>query len=81
MTKEERKQKEIEKLQRYHRENRGEWWFYPFWKKVLYVIMSPFIMLWLAFCWCIMKIGAYLFIFGDMLSGFRWNGGNWSEDV
>ena len=70
-----------ETVKRYVEEGRGEWWFYPLWKKILYVILFPFIMLWLGICWCVMKIGRGLFQLGDLMSGFSWNEGNWMEDV
>lgn len=81
MTKEERQEKELEKVKKYHAEGRGEWWFYPWYKKILYIIIAPFIMLWFGICWCIMKLGRGIFVFGDWLSGWRWNEGNWLEDV
>jgi hypothetical protein len=28
-----------------------------------------------------MKIGRGVYQFGDFMSGYRWNGGDWSEDV
>ena len=71
----------LETVKRYVEEGRGVWWFYPLWKKILYVILFPFVMLWLGVCWCVMKIGRGLFQLGDLMSGFRWNGGNWMEDV
>ncbi len=71
----------LETVKRYVEEGRGEWWFYPLWKKILYIILFPFVMLWLGICWCVMKIGRGLFQLGDLMSGFRWNGGNWMEDV
>lgn len=76
-----KKETEIEKLQRYQNEGRGDWWFYPLWKKILYVILFPFIMAWIWFCWCLMKLGRGIFQLGDLLCGNRWNGGNWLEDV
>lgn len=71
----------LETVKRYVEEGRGEWWFYPLWKKILCVILFPFVMLWLGVCWCVMKIGRGLFQLGDLMSGFRWNEGNWMEDV
>lgn len=71
----------LETVKRYVEEGRGVWWFYPLWKKILYVILFPFVMLWLGVCWCVMKIGRGLFQLGDLMSCFRWNGGNWMEDV
>lgn len=75
------KETKIEKLKRYQSEGRGDWWFYPLWKKILYVITFPFIMLWLGLCWCIMKVGRGLFILGDWMSFWMWNDGNWMENV
>jgi hypothetical protein len=71
----------IEKLERYQREGRGDWWFYPLWKQILYIIIFPFVMLWYGLTWVIMIIGRGLFQLGDLMSGKRWNGGNWMEDV
>lgn len=71
----------IERLQKYYAEGRGDWWFYPLWKQILYCIAFPFIMIWMCICWCIMQIGKWIFRFGDLLSGWRWNEGNWLEDV
>ena len=71
----------LEKLEQYQREGRGDWWFYPLWKKALYIVMFPFIMGWIVLCWLIMKLGHMIFVFGDFLSGWKWNEGNWMEDV
>ena len=71
----------LQKLLKYQKEGRGEWRFYPLWKKILYVILTPFIMLWLGIGWCIMKAGRGIYMFGDMITGWRWNEGNWTEDV
>jgi len=71
----------IEKIKQYSKEERGEWWFYPLWKKILYLIVFPFIMLWCGFCWTIMKIGRIIYQFGDLLSGNKWNNGNWLEEI
>ena len=71
----------LEKIQRYYNEGRGDWWFYPFWKKILYVIAVPFVYLWLFVCFLIMKLGRGIYQFGDLISGWRWNGGDWMEEV
>lgn len=71
----------IERLARYQEEGRGHWWFYPWWKKILYCLLMPILCLWFFFCWCLMKLGRGIFVLGDLLSGFEWNSGNWLEDV
>jgi len=76
-----KKESKYERIQRYHQEGRGDWWFYPLWKKILYCITFPFIISWMCLCWLIMKVGHYIYAFGDLLSGYRWNGGDWCEDV
>ena len=81
MTKEERNKKRFEKVQRYYDEGRGDWWFMPWWKKILYVILMPLFFIWVGFSWCVMKIGRGIYQFGDFMSGYRWNGGDWSEEV
>lgn len=53
----------------------------PWWKKILWYVLSPFIMTWIFLSWCVMKIGRGVYQFGDFMSGYRWNGGDWSEDV
>lgn len=50
-------------------------------KKILKAILTPFIVLWLGISWCIMKVGRGIYVFGDLISGWRWNGGDWMEDV
>lgn len=71
----------IEKLKQYQSEGRGDWWFYPLWKKIVYAILFPFIILWLGICWCIMKFGRGIYMFGDMLSGWSWNHKDWTEEI
>lgn len=75
------KETKMERLERYHREGRGDWWFAPLWKQILWVFMLPFVYLWFGLCWCIMMLGRGIYMFGDFASGWRWNGGDWSEDV
>lgn len=75
------KETKQERTQRYMDEGRGDWWFYPLWKKILYILIFPFIILWVSICLCIMKVGRGLYQLGDLLSGWRWNQGDWSEDV
>lgn len=70
-----------EKIEKYYKEGRGDWWFYPLWKKIAYIVAFPFIMAWMAVCWVIMCVGKYIYMSGDALSGFRWNEGNWMEEV
>ena len=53
----------------------------PVWKKILYYILSPVLIGWLALTWAIMQLGKGTYRFGDFLSGNRWNRGDWSEDV
>ena len=73
--------KEREKVEQYMREGRGTWWFLPLWKKILWLLLAPFVFLWLGLTWVIMKIGRGLYQFGDLISGWTWNGGDWLEDV
>ena len=75
------KETKIEKIKRYQNEGRGLYWFLPWWKKIFYIISFPLLMFWFFFCWCLMKMGRGLFQLGDFLSGWRWNQGDWSEDV
>lgn len=71
----------LETVKKYDKERRGDWWFMPLWKKILYVIIFPFVLIWLSITWCIMKLGRGIYQLGDLLSGFRWNHKNWLEDV
>lgn len=80
MSKEERLEKKKKKIERYVSEGRGDWWFYPWWQKVAYVILFPFIMVWMGFCWLVMKLGHGIYVFGDRLSGRRWDG-DWLQEV
>ena len=75
------KETKEERIKRYMAEGRGDWWYWSWWKQILYVILFPLIMSWMAITWCIMKLGRGIFMLGDLISGQRWNGGNWSEDV
>lgn len=75
------KETKINKIKRYDKEGRGDWWFMPLWKKILYVVLIPLFFLWVGLAWCIMKIGRGLYQFGDFITGYRWNQGNWMEDV
>ena len=75
------KETKEEKIKRYMTEGRGDWWYWSWWKQVLYLIAFPFIMLWVYLCWLIMKLGRGIFTLGDWMCGWRWNGGDWSEDV
>jgi len=52
-----------------------------FLKKVIYYTLLPFVVAWLSICWCIMKAGHGIYVFGDWMSGWRWDGHNWTEDV
>lgn len=74
-------EKQLEKIKKYQLEGRGDWWFYPLWKKILYVVLMPFIMVWVGICWLLMKFGRGIYMLGDFLTGNGWNGGNWTEDV
>ena len=80
MTKEERLEKKKEQVRKYIEEGRGEWWFYPWWKKIIFVIAFPFISTWLGICWCIMKLGHGIYVFGDWLSGRKWDG-DWLQEL
>ena len=71
----------IERLARYQEEGRGHWWFYPWWVRILYCFVMPILCLWFFFCWVLMKFGRGIYMFGDLLSGFEWNSGNWLENV
>ena len=70
-----------EKINRNRAEGRGEWWCMPLWKKILFCIIFPFVAGWLYFCKAIMWFGKLIYLFGDLLSGFSLNNGNWLEDV
>lgn len=50
-------------------------------KKTLTLILIPFILLWLITCWCIMKVGRGIYWFGNMLSGFRLDPYQWSNEI
>lgn len=71
---------DIVKIQRYQNEGRGDWWFMPLWKKIIYVIGFPLVVIWLSLCYCIMKIGRGIYQFGDLLSGWRWDG-DWLQEL
>ena len=75
------KEGKIERIKRYQTENRPDWYFYPWWKKILYFILMPILFIWVGLAWCIMKIGKWLYLFGNFMTGYGWNGGNWTEDV
>lgn len=70
----------LEKIQRYYDEGRGDWWFYPLWKKIIYIIGFPFVLGWFGLCWLIMKLGHGLYVLGDWMSGWRWDG-DWLQEV
>ena len=42
-------------------------------RKILYLILLPFFVLWFGFCWLLMQIGKWIFKFGVFLSGNSWN--------
>ena len=69
-----------ETIERYIKEGRGDWWFRPLWQKIICVILTPFIMLWFGFCWCIMKLGRGFYQLGDLLSGWKWDG-DWLQEL
>lgn len=50
-------------------------------KKVLIYLLSPFVAFWLLLCWLIMKAGKGLYLFGDWMSGYRWDGYEWTEEL
>jgi len=54
---------------------------YPWWKKIMWYALFPFIITWIFLSWCVMKIGRGMYQFGDFMSGYRWNDGDWSEEV
>ena len=53
----------------------------PFLKKVIFYTALPFFYLWYGFCWCVMKLGHGLYVAGDWLSGWYWDGHNWTEEL
>ena len=71
----------MKKIIQEDKDKREEWRFYSWWKKILYVICFPVIMAWIALCWFIMITARGIYQFGDFMSGWRWNNGNWSEDI
>lgn len=44
-------------------------------------LLTPLVMLYLLFCWCIMKSGRGIYWFGNMLSGFKLDPYNWTEEI
>ena len=70
----------IERIKRYDKERRGSWWFMPLLKKIICIIIFPFVIGWLGLCWCIMKIGRGIYQFGDLLSGWKWDG-DWLQEL
>ena len=53
----------------------------PWWKKILWYVLAPFVVSWFALAWCVMKVGRGIYMAGDWMSGWGWNHGDWSEDV
>ncbi len=50
-------------------------------RMVIFVILYPFVFIWIGFCWFIMKLGHGLYVTGDWLSGHRLDGYNWTEEL
>ena len=48
---------------------------------IVYYTLSPFVYIWLFFCWCIMKVGRGIYWTGNMLSGFRIDPYNWTQEI
>lgn len=46
-----------------------------------YYILLPFFYTWFGICWLIMKTGRGLYWFGNMLSGFRLDPYNWTQEI
>ncbi len=47
------------------------------WQKILF----PFVFCWLGLCWCIMKVGRFIYWFGNKLSGDRLDPYNWTQEI
>ena len=54
-------------------------------KKVIrysvYYTLFPFVYAWFGLCWLIMKMGRGIYWFGNMLSGFRLDQYNWTQEI
>ena len=48
---------------------------------MLRFILTPFIYLYLIICLCIMKCGRGIYWFGNMLSGFKLDPYNWTNEI
>ena len=44
-------------------------------------LFVPFIYIWLCVCLCIMKIGRGIYWFGNMLSWFKLDPYNWTQEI
>lgn len=50
-------------------------------KRIIYYTAFPFVYIWFFLCWLIMKLGRGIYWFGNMLSGFRFDPYNWTQEI
>lgn len=53
----------------------------PLWKRIIKKVLFPIIFCYIGICWCIMKLGRGIYWFGNMLSAFRLDPYNWTEEI
>lgn len=53
----------------------------PLWKEIIKYSLYPFVFCWFGLCWCIMKVGKFIYWFGNKLSGDRLDPYNWTQEI
>lgn len=53
----------------------------PLWKMIVKKILFPFVFCYFGLCWCIMKVGRFIYWFGNKLSGDRLDPYNWTQEI